>query len=157
MVKTIFTPGINLMALDPKDQRVRTGLLITKKILELLVGQAKSPDELILTFIPTKENVYYDFLKGKMVTLPGTFECSVHYERQIARWLSGVITSSGGRVVDLLTPLAQAAAAGGALYHDSTDAHPNAAGNWVIAETLARALPREASRFRGRPGPDISP
>lgn len=140
MVETIFIPGINLMALDLQDQRVRTGLLITQKTLELLVGQAKQQNKLIFAFIPTKENAYYDFLKGKKITLPEAYECSVHYEREITRWLSRVITARGGRVVDLLPPLEQAAAAGRPLYHDSSDAHTNAAGNQVIAAALARAV-----------------
>lgn len=143
LVDTIFIPGNNLQALDPQDDRVRTGLLITQKTIELLAAQARPKNGLIFTFIPTKENVYYDFLKEKMVPLPAEYECAVRYEREITMWLGKVITANGGRLVDLLPPLAQAAAAGQALYHSSSDAHTNGAGNRIIAATLARTLGEE--------------
>lgn len=141
LVDTIFIPGINLMALDLQEERVRTGLLITRKTIELEAAQGQPQDGLIFAFIPTKENVYYDFLKDHKIALPVEYECSVHYERAITRWLSRVITAQGGRSLDLLPSLAQAAATGRALYHASSDAHTNVAGNQVIAAALARTLP----------------
>ncbi|MCX5893149.1 MAG: SGNH/GDSL hydrolase family protein [Deltaproteobacteria bacterium] len=140
MVDTIFIPGINLMALDLRDERVRTGLLITQKTIELMTAQARPKDELIFAFIPTKENVYYDFLKDNKIGLPVEYECAVHYERAVTRWLSRVITARGGRSLDLLPPLAQAAATGRALYHASSDAHTNVAGNRIIAGVLAHSV-----------------
>jgi hypothetical protein len=46
-------------------------------------------------------------------------------------------------LVDFLPPLFQAAAAGQALYHSSSDAHTNVAGNRIIAATLDRARHQE--------------
>ena len=140
LVEIIFIPGINLMALDLQDERVRTGLLITRKTIELMRAQARPRDELIFAFIPTKENVYYDFLKDHKIALAVEYECSVHYERAITRWLSQVITAQGGRSLDLLPSLSQATATGQALYHASSDAHTNVAGNRIIAEALARSV-----------------
>lgn len=142
-VDTVFLPGVNLTNLDPNDPEVRLGLLVTKKVIELM---AQLPDlqnnkDSVLFFItPSKENVYYNYLKDRKVTLPPQFECAVHYEREISRWLQQIITASGFRFIDVFPQMEQAANRGVMLYHASSDAHPNIAGNRVIAQTLAEAL-----------------
>lgn len=139
-VDTVFVPEVNLKSLHPQDRRVRGGLLITRKIIELMGGVQKDNKGLLLTIIPTKENVYYEFLKGKNAALPPEYECAVYYERAITRWLIDVITANGIPFQDLLPAMQAAAAQGARLYPASTDAHPNAAGNRVIATVLAQAL-----------------
>lgn len=140
VLDTIFIPEANLRCLDLRDARVRQGLLITKKIVEMLGGLQKNKDDLLFTIIPTKEYVYYDFLKSRNVILTPEFECAVHYEREITGWLINLITANGFPVVDVLPALKDAAAEGGMLYHSSSDAHPHVAGNRVIATTLLNAL-----------------
>jgi hypothetical protein len=142
-VDTVFLPGVNLTSMDPQNPQVRLGLLVTKKVLELM---AQLPDvrkdrQSILVFItPTKENVYYKYLTGRKVALPPQFECAVYYEREITRWLRHIITANGFTFIDVFPPMEQAANQGVLLYHASSDAHPNSAGNAIIAQTLADAL-----------------
>ena len=141
-VDTIFTPGIRLRVLDLKDERVRIGLLLTKRIIELMAESVKGKNELTFIFIPTKENVYYDFLRDKKIALPAEYECLVHYEREITKWLSKIITANGLGLVDIFPPLTKAVAEGEVLYHHSSDGHANAVGNRIIATSISRALPK---------------
>lgn len=142
-VDTVFMPGDNLNCMDPQSPQVRLGLLITKKMVELM---AQLPDlqknqQSVLFFItPTKENVYYNYLTSQKVTLPPQFECAVYYEREISRWLQHIITANGFRFIDVFPRMEQAANQGVLLYQTSSDAHPDIAGNRVIAQTLADAL-----------------
>jgi len=143
LVDTVFLPGVNLTSMDPQNPQVRMGLLVTKKVLELM---AQLPDvqkkrQSILVFItPTKENVYYNYLTSRKIALPPQFECAVYYEREITRWLRHIITANGFTFIDVFPPMEQAANRGELLYHSSSDAHPNIAGNRVIAQALADAL-----------------
>jgi hypothetical protein len=143
VVDTIFVPDINLSSMNPHDPQVRLGLLVTEKIIGMMAqGPAGRENRRSVRFVimPTKENVYYDYLTSKKVTLPPRFECAVHYERQITRWLQQVITAKGFRFIDVYTPMVEAANRGTMLYHASSDAHPNIIGNRLVAQTLAQAL-----------------
>ncbi len=142
-VNTIFTPGVNLDALDPRDPKVRLGLLVTQKAVEMMSQLVKSPREhanLWFFIVPTKENVYYHYLKSRNVTLPPTYECAVQDERQVTRWLHHLINANGFRYIDVFPRMEQAANRGVLLYQPSSDAHPNIAGYRLIAQTVAEAL-----------------
>lgn len=142
-VDTVFLPGVNLTSMNPKNPRVRLGLLVTKKIVEMMaqLPDLKQNRDRVLFFItPSKENVYYNCLSCKKLTLPPQFECAVYYEREISRWLQHIITANGFRFIDVFPRMEQAANQGVLLYHASSDGHPNIAGNRIIAQTLADAL-----------------
>ncbi len=142
-VDTIFVPGVNLTSLDPQNPQVRLGLLVTKKVLELMAqfpDAQKDRQNLLFFITPTKENVYYNYLTSRKIALPPQFECAVYYEREISRWLQKSITAKGFRFIDVFPQMEQAANQGVILYHVSSDAHPNIAGNRVIAQALAEAL-----------------
>jgi lysophospholipase L1-like esterase len=122
---------------------VRLGLLVTKRIIELMaqLPSLKQHRDKIWFFItPTKENVYYDYLTSRKVTLPPQFECAVYYEREISRWLQKIITANGFHFVEVFPQMEQAANRGILLYNNTGDGHPNIAGNRVIAHALAEAL-----------------
>ena len=139
-VDTIFMPGNNLRGLDLRAEDVRTGLLITRKIIEKM-GDLKIPKrDLLIIMIPTKENVYYQFLSDQNTVLPAEYECAVHYEREIGRWLQQVITQNGFTFLDVFPPLEKSARQGNLLYHSSSDAHLNARGNRLVADALYQAL-----------------
>jgi hypothetical protein len=142
-VDTVFMPRINLGAMDPQYPQVRQGLLVTKKIMEMIgrMLQGQNNQGSLLFFItPSKENVYYDYLTGRKVALPPQFECAVHYERQITRWLQQVITANGFKYVDVYPRMVEAANRGMMLYHATSDVHPNITGYGIIAQTLADAI-----------------
>ena len=133
-------PGTNLRGLDLRAEDVRTGLLITRKIIEKM-GDLKIPKkDLLVIMIPTKENVYYQFLSDQNTVLPAEYECAVHYEREIGRWLQQVITQNGFTFLDVFPPLEKSARQGNLLYHSSSDAHLNARGNRLVADALYQAL-----------------
>jgi len=139
-IDTVFVPGGNLKFQDLHDPRVRSGLLITKRIIELLSLEQRGQPDLLFTIIPTKENVYYEFLKKKNITLPNEFECAVHYEREISQWLTEIITANGVGFVNVFPPLAESAADGTLLYQQLSDCHLNRAGNRIVATALGKAL-----------------
>ena len=139
-VDTIFMPGINLRSLDLRVEDVRTGLLITRKIIEKMADLQIPKKDLLFIMIPTKENIYYQFLRDRKVVLPAEYECAVHYERVIGSWLQQVITQNGFTCLDVFPPLEKAARQGNLPYHSSSDAHLNARGNRLVAETLYQAL-----------------
>jgi hypothetical protein len=87
---------------------------------------------------------FYRYLKSQNVSLPPQYECAVHYEREITRWLHNLITANGFRFIDVFPRMEQAANQGGLLYHASSDAHPNIAGNQLIAQILAEALKKKS-------------
>ena len=64
----------------------------------------------------------------------------MHYEREITRWLHNLITANGFRFMDVFPWMEPAASQEALLYHASSDAHPNIAGNQIIAQILAEAL-----------------
>jgi hypothetical protein len=142
-VDTVFQPEDNLTSMDPRNPQVRLGLLITKKVVELM---AQLPDlqknrKSVLFFItPTKANVYYNYLTSRKVTLPPQFDCAVYYEREISRWLQHVIMGNGFQFIDVFPRMEQAANRGVLLYPTSSDGHPNIAGNKIIAQVIADAL-----------------
>jgi len=143
LVDTIFLPGVNLSSMNPHNTQVRQGLLVTKKVIELMAqlpGAQKNPDRVLFFITPSKENVYYNYLTTQKAALPPQFECAVFYEREISRWLRRIITANGFRFIDVLPPMEQAVNRGVRLYHASSDDHPNIAGNKVIAQALADAL-----------------
>jgi hypothetical protein len=138
-VDTIFTPGIMVNRLDLRDKKVRQGILVTQRIIELMARQY--PKEVLLfVFIPTKEAVYYNYLKNEKVSIPPEYACSVYYEKEIAQWLSRAITAAGFQVIDVFPALEEAALQGRLLYHASSDAHLNTAGARIVASCLAKAL-----------------
>lgn len=129
--------------MDPQDPQVRLGLLVTEKVVRMMAQLQKSPQDrknLWFFIVPSKENVYHNYLTSRQVILPSSYECAVHYERQITAWLKGIITANGFRFIDVFPPLQLAADQGVLVYHTSSDAHPNITGNRIIAQTLANAL-----------------
>lgn len=139
-VDTIFTPGTNLRRVDLGDQRVRQGALITRRIIKLMAEGNYPKKDLMMVFIPTKEAVYYRYLKNKQVALPTEYTCSVYYEKEITKWLTEAMTAAGLQVVDLFPTLEKAVLQGGLLYHSSSDGHLNVAGTRLVASCLAQAL-----------------
>lgn len=139
-VDTIFMPNTNLRGLDLRSEDVRTGLLITRKIIEMMGDLKIAKKDLLVIIIPTKENVYYQSLRDRNAVLPDDYECAVHYEKEIGRWLQQIITQNGFTFLDVFPPLEEAARQGNLLYHSSSDAHLNARGNRLVAEALYQAL-----------------
>jgi hypothetical protein len=142
-VDTVFLPGVNVTSMDPHNPQVRLGLLVTKKVIELMAqipDVRKNRHDVLFYITPTKENVYYNYWTSHKLALPPQFECAVYYEREIGRWLQQIITANGFRFIDVFPQTEQAANQGILFYHASSDAHPNIAGNRVIAQALAEAL-----------------
>jgi hypothetical protein len=146
-VDTVFLPGVNLTSMNLHSHNVRLGLLVTKRVIEFMAqlpGVRENRKNLLFFITPTKENVYYNYLTSQKVTLPPQFACAVFYEQEISRWLRQIIKANGFRFVDVFPPMEQAANRGVLLYQPTNDAHPNIAGYRIIAETLAKALKKQA-------------
>jgi len=141
-VDTIFIPGINMKNFDLKDQKVRQGILITRRIIELMARDYPR-DQLLFFFIPTKEAVYFQYLKNAQVALPPEFICSVHYENAVTALLTRAIKTAGLQVVDVFPALEKAALQGNLVYHFSSDVHLNVEGARIVASCLAKALEKD--------------
>ncbi|RJR40933.1 MAG: hypothetical protein C4567_10275 [Deltaproteobacteria bacterium] len=139
-VDTIFTPGTNLRRVDLADHRVRQGALITRRIINLMAAGKYPKKDLLLVFMPTKEAVYDNYLKKKRVSLPNEFTCSVLYERELTKWLTGAVAAAGLQAVDLFPLLEDAVSQGQRLYHSTSDGHLNKVGNSLVAAELAQVL-----------------
>lgn len=139
-MNTVFMPGIYLGGVELRDERVRLGLLATGRIIELIGREKKDKAGLLFVIIPTKENVYYRFLKERGVALPPEYECLVTYEREITQWLAEAVQAQGFHFFNLLPAMEKAALKGALLYPTTSDCHPNAKGCRLIAKTLFEAL-----------------
>ncbi len=137
---TVFLPGYYIGSVDLRDERIRTGAKLTKKIIEMMGAEEKDKKKLLFVLIPTKEAVYYNFLKQRGARLPAEFECQVYYERVIAKQLQNIITAQGFQFLDVLPTLEAAANRGILLYPASSDCHPNKRGLRLIANALSNAI-----------------
>lgn len=139
LVDTIFMPSFTLGGLNIADEKVQRGMLTTKRVIELIkayLQEEKRNTQVIFIILPSKENVYYNFLKDHNVSLPPNFECSVYYERKIAKWLQGVIEDNGLQFIDIFPSLELSANNRKLLYHSSSDSHLNALGCRKVARAI---------------------
>jgi len=136
----IFTPSVNLTATDLRHEHIQCGLKIVFRIIGLMAEEYKNRDEFLFLLIPTRESVYYQYLKRAQAALPPEFECQVHYERIIARRIAEELAKHGFRCLDPLPKMERAALEGKLLYPRSRDNHPNGDGYSLIAEEVYEAL-----------------
>lgn len=136
-IRTIFTPQLRFSALDMSAQSVREGLSITKRALASIKDEADAQGiRLIFVLIPTKERVYYPYLKATGAQIPVTFLKVYDNEELIKKDMTRFLIDKRIEYVDVTNGLEEKAQNHAQIYPIDSDGHPIAAGYGVIASKL---------------------
>jgi hypothetical protein len=136
LVKSIFPvwPNYTPAAAD--------GIGITKHFLSVIRSKTEQAGiNLVLAILPSKQNIYLDFLTQLQRDLPEEFVGSVVAERAYIKELTGYGLQSGFKVADATSLLAKAASDNTVLYPADDDSHPTSAGYLIYAKSIADKLP----------------
>jgi len=138
--RTVFTPAYRLLALDLDEPPIAEGLRISRIALRRIGERTASARcKLLVVLIPTKESVYAEALKDRVV-FGDTFGRLVGMERRVRSRLAEGCVEDRLDCVDALPALAAAIRAGQAVYPTTTESHPNARGYLVLARFVAESL-----------------
>ncbi len=135
-IDIVFRPSIVLTALDLKNEQVRWGMEVIRRIIALTAEKYQNREDFLFVLIPTKESVYYNFFKNKGINIPVEYECQVHYEKIAAHWIEKELASKGFKYKDGLPAMEKEALKGAALYPPTSDDHPNLHGYEIIANQV---------------------
>jgi hypothetical protein len=139
--RTIFTPQLNLSALDPQLPSVQEGLRITKRAFASLKGLADAKGtRLLVVLIPTKERVHCPYLKDSGTRMPGTLVRLCEAEERVKEDLVHFLATGKIAYVDVTGALEQQIQKHVPMYPSDIDSHPNAAGYGVIARAVYDAV-----------------
>jgi hypothetical protein len=137
-VPTVLLPDYRFGTVDPNNEMVRDGLMVTARSLRAIAEQCTAAKtRLLWLLIPTKETAYAEWQAGLGTPLPPLTR--LHAAEASAR--STVIAAAvavGVEVHDLLPDCVSALQAGNAIWPVGSDGHLNAAGHALIAAVVAR-------------------
>jgi hypothetical protein len=140
-VRTILVPQYRLFALNLQDPRIREGLRVSIEALKRMSTIAQGAGlRFLVVLIPTKELVFFDTFGGDTDRrLLPVLELA-HEEQEMSAELKNELRLSGISYADMLPPLRESLSAGDSPYSVTSDGHPNAQGNKVIAAAVWRAI-----------------
>jgi hypothetical protein len=136
-VRTGFTPGTRLLALNLDDPNVREGLRISQ---EMFLRMKQWCDAKGITFrvilLPTKERVFSEFIgnDSRFLAQKEMPELLMN-EGQVNDQMKRYFDENGVTYIDVLKPLSEALGEK-AIYPSNQDGHPNKNGYEVIAKTV---------------------
>ena len=146
-VRTIFTPGLRLAALDLEVQSVREGLQISQKALAALKAQTeRQGTQLLVAVIPTKERAFCRRLQRAGEQLPASFVRLCEAESRVNAQLQRFLRAQAIAYVDLTPALEAQIERDLPVYPTDADGHPQAQGYRVIATEIAAAVRRQFPR-----------
>lgn len=136
-VRTIFTPQLNLSALDPQLPSVQEGFRVTTRAFASLKSIADAQGtRLLVVLIPTKERVYCRYLKDSGTRMPGTLVRLCDAEERVKEDLVQFLAARKVAYVDVTGVMEEQIQKHVQLYPSDGDSHPNAAGHGVIARAV---------------------
>lgn len=139
-VQTIFTPGLRHTSNDRSLAAVRAGYAVLARTAERIASYA-GDSKLIMTVIPTKEQVYENKVAAEKLSPPAAYNRLVADEKaNIAGLAAKLAKLPGVTYVDLVAPLQNAAMTNIALYPTNWDGHPVDEGYAKIADAIAKAM-----------------
>lgn len=138
-ISTLFTPQYRFLTFDPDSELVHDGMRITDLCLEqiaALAATAKVPVMLLL--IHTKEYYYQKYYQRTTEALPDLVELHAA-EQSATQRLMAVAGRSKMLLVDPTVEIVESLIEDHALWHGSSDGHPNENGYGVFAQAVMQA------------------
>jgi len=152
-VQTVFTPGLRHTSNNRSLAAVRAGYAMLARTAEQIVSNAGGA-KLIMTIIPTKEQVYERKVVADKLNAPASYNQLVVDEKaNIAELAEKLTNLPGVTYVDLVAPLQNAAMTNAALYLTNIDGHPTDEGYAKIAEAVAIAMNSTVRKAKVHAGP----
>jgi len=143
-VRTIFTPGLRLSALDPQLPIVQEGLRITKRAFTALKNGANAQGvRLLVVLIPTKERAYCRFLKDSGERMPNALVRLCDDEERVKEDLVQFLVASMIAHVDVTGAMEEQIRKHIQIYPTDSDSHPRSKGYGVIARAVFDAVRRQ--------------
>jgi hypothetical protein len=140
-VRTIFRPMMRLIAVLSDSEQIRASMRVSEEaLLRLHEAAAQDGARLLLVFLPTKEEVYYPYLKQRGAELPASMDLLASHTAAVRGGLIAFMDSRGIEHVDCTRELSEAASAGEPVFPTGEDGHATARGNAIIAEVVAKRL-----------------
>jgi lysophospholipase L1-like esterase len=148
-IRTIFTPGLRLAAVDLGLQSVREGMQISQKALAALKAEADRQEvRLLVVVIPTKERAHCPYLRNSGVHLPPKFASLCDAEESANAELTRFLRAQNIVHLDVTPALESHIERRVQVYPTDYDGHPQAAGYAVIAGEIAAAVRQHFPRDR---------
>jgi hypothetical protein len=143
LVSTVFTPTRRLIPVKLDFPSIRASVDVTNDIVSTLAAEVEADGgQLVLAFIPTKEEVYFRYLQDRNVELPKSYLDLMSNTEIIKGDLTNFANQLGSCVLDTAPALSEAASRGLQIYFHDNDGHPAVPGHEVIADYLAGELGR---------------
>ncbi len=139
---TIFTPRYRLVAVNLEDPRIQEGLNVSLRAIERMSRRvAEKGGCFIVVMIPTKEFVYGtpDDASASRAPSLTKFVRVLEQEGKVWNFTRDYLTRKGIAYVDVGPALSQRVKNGEAMYPNSQDGHPTAAGHNAIAQSVAHS------------------
>jgi GDSL-like lipase/acylhydrolase family protein len=142
-VRTLFSPNYRLAALDLADPRIVEGERISLLALQRLREQSEARGiQFVVLLLPTKELVFKSVVSGTPLGASRAYSALVANEEMFWQRMRAALADQGIASIDTLPTLRDQLERGPAPYPETTDAHPNAIGQGVIAELVLAELQR---------------
>ena len=145
LVSTVFTPMRRLIPVRLEFPTISAAVDVTNDIFSTLKAEIEADGgQLVLAFIPTKEEVYYQYLLDRAVELPQSYLDLMSNTLTIKGDLTEFASQLGSCVLDTTPVLSGAASQGLQIYFHDNDGHPAGPGHEVMAGYLAGEMIRLA-------------
>ena len=140
-IRTIFTPVRRLIPVFSGKPDIDYALPIMEKTIAKLDNDVSVRNgKLVVLLIPTKEEVYFPYLRETRADLPPSYELLIDLTSQIKQRITQTWRDGGICVIDVTQDLQSDAMSGEQMVRTDIDGHFNQRGNTAIAASLLRHL-----------------
>jgi len=127
----------NARSMDKSKKAIRAGFQLAERVLRKAKRKtALNGVRLVILFVPSKERVFYDFLKDKGYTLPVEYHRAISNERALVESLSELADEIQIPHVDAAPAVLQELYESRPVYLSSGDDHPLKAGYEAYAKAV---------------------
>jgi lysophospholipase L1-like esterase len=149
------TIGSHRKYMDLERERISLGLAVTEDMLREMSEKARSMGiEFSVVLIPSKEVVFFDYLKEKGYELPADYTGLVENENKLVAGLSRFFKSEGIRFADARPYIEKELYTSRDVYSTTDDGHPLEAGYNAYARAVYESILSAgvSGNGRGEPG-----
>jgi hypothetical protein len=137
--KTILNTPRRLNVINDTDVRIKTGLEVSKRMLELISrGAARSGIDFAVLLLPTKEYVFWP-----KVEHPERYKGLIDLVRNEERLRAEMIRFFQANAIDYIDPAPALRSSPDQPYFPDADGHPNMKGHKIIAEAVLRFIEKK--------------